>query len=88
VAAATPAFREDAMKHYAGRPQMEDRVTLACSCEGDVVVPIIIMVPRHCVVRIVARGEKCRIGHILRSRVVVRWTRRGTRRLFVDIHDV
>jgi hypothetical protein len=67
---------------------MGDRVTLACSCEGVVVVPIIIMLPRHCVVRIVARREKCRIGHILRRRVVVRWTRQGTRRLFVDIFDV
>ena len=60
-------------------------MTLACSCKAQIVVPLIIMLPRRGIVRIVARGAKCRMGHIRRRRVVVRWTRHGTRRVFTDI---
>jgi hypothetical protein len=73
------------MKHGSGRPLPGDRVTLACSCKAQIVVPLIIMLPRRGIVRIVARGAKCRMGHIRRRRVVVRWTRHGTRRVFTDI---
>jgi hypothetical protein len=73
------------MKHRGGRLQLGDRVTLDCSCKGEIVVPIIIMLPRRGIVRIVARGEKCRMGHIRRRRVVVRWTRHGTRRVLTDV---
>jgi len=66
-----------------------DRLTLTCSCVAEVVVPIILMLPRHHVVRILARGEHCRRLHHTRGcRVVVHWRHRGNRRMYTDVDDV
>jgi hypothetical protein len=54
------------------RPRLGDRIAPACSCDAEVVVPFIIALPRHAVVRIVSRGAACRHGHLPRQRVVVR----------------
>jgi hypothetical protein len=62
------------------------RLTLDCSCEADVVVPLILRMPRHSVVRICARGEKCNLDHVRGRRVVVRWQLKGrSHRAFKDI---
>jgi hypothetical protein len=66
------------MKNRSGRPKAGDRLTLACSCQAEVIVPIIMMLPRHHVVRIVTRGEKCHgLRHTRGRRVVVPLERRG-----------
>jgi len=41
---------------FAHRSRVGDRVTLTCSCAAEVVVPTIIRLPRHQVVRIVTHG--------------------------------
>jgi hypothetical protein len=61
------------------------RLTLECSCEAEVVVPLILMMPRHLVVRIAARGEKCNLDHVRGRRAVVRWQAKGAHRTFKDI---
>jgi hypothetical protein len=53
-------------------PRTGQRLTLACSCEAVVAVPMILMMPKHFVVRVVARGKKCDLGHARGRRVVVR----------------
>jgi hypothetical protein len=55
-----------------GRPRLGDRITLACSCDAEIVVPLIIRLPGLAVVRIVSRGAACNHGHDARQRVVVR----------------
>ena len=42
-----------------------DKVTLTCSCEGEIVVPLVIHAPRHHVVRLTRRGDRCGSGVIL-----------------------
>ena len=75
------------MKHHSGLIAAGEQLTLACSCEAEVIVPLIIMLPRHHVVRILARGEQCHALHHLRGdRVVVRWERKDGGRIFTDIH--
>ena len=44
------------MKHHGGLIAAGDKLTLARSCEAEVIVPLIIMLPRHHVVRILAAG--------------------------------
>lgn len=69
-----------------GRLRLGERLKLACSCVGEVVVSTIIMLPRHHVVRILSRGEKCRgLDHARRRRVVVRVSSIRGRRVFKDI---
>jgi hypothetical protein len=64
-----------------------EKLTLACSCEAEVVVPLILMLPRHHVVRILAVGEQCHALHHRRGdRVIVRWEQKGGGRIFTDIH--
>ena len=75
------------MKHHSGLIAAGDKVTLACSCEAEVLVPLIIMLPRHHVVRILAAGQQCRVLHPRRGdRVVVRWEWKDGGRIFGDIH--
>ena len=72
------------MKNHSARTKAGDRLTLECSCEAEVIVPVIIMLPRNHVVRIVARGTKCRgLRHARGRRVVVRSERNGGLRTFV-----
>jgi hypothetical protein len=68
---------------------MNKQLTLACSCRAAVVVPIIIMLPRHSVVRIVECGPTCAgLDHIRGRRVVVVWRRKARRRAFRDVRDL
>ncbi len=67
-------------------PAFGDRITLACSCDAEVAVPLIISLPRRSVVRIIARSPSCEIPeHTRGRRVVVRWTRDGDDRVFEDV---
>jgi len=67
-------------------PTLGDRVTLACSCDAEVVVRLIIFLPRHCVVRVVKRGSNCHaLEHVEGRRMVVRWTNSGGHRIFSDV---
>ena len=66
-------------------PAFGDRVTLTCSCEAEIVVPLIIFLPRHCVVRIVGRSSTCRaLEHAIGRRLVVRWSHDKGRRVFAE----
>ena len=60
-------------------------MTLACSCSAEIVVPLILMLPRHSVVKILARGNRCDVGHVSRRRAVVRWMQQGSQRVFVNV---
>jgi hypothetical protein len=61
-------------------------ITLDCSCEAKIVVPTIVMMPRHHVVRVVAHGARCRErDHRPGSRLIVRWVRAGGRRVYRDV---
>ena len=63
------------------------RLTLACSCEAEVVVPLIMIVRRHCVVRILAPRDRCqKLHHAPGDSAVVRWQWEGGRRVFADVH--
>lgn len=71
------------------RARVGDRLTLTCSCEAEVVVPTIIMLPRHYIIRIVARGANCHGFHHARGhRAVIRWKPEGAFRVFTDIDDI
>jgi len=71
---------------FAHRSRVGDRVTLTCSCAAEVVVPTIIRLPRHQVVRIVTHGKKCRgLGHANGRRAVVRWRTSGARRIYTAL---
>jgi hypothetical protein len=73
---------------FAQRSRVGDRVTLACSCVAEVVVPTILRLPRHHVVRIVTHGKTCRgLGHVRGRRAVVRWRPSGRRRSYIDVHQ-
>jgi hypothetical protein len=75
------------MKPHSGLIAAGDKLTLACSCEAEVIVPLIIMLPRHHVVRILTAGQQCRVLHHRRGdRVVVRWDSKDGDRIFGDIH--
>jgi hypothetical protein len=75
------------VKHHSGLIAAGETLTLSCSCEAEVVVPLIIMLPRHHVVRILAPGEWCRTLHHLRGdRIVVRSEDESGGRVFADIH--
>ena len=64
-------------------PAFGDRVTLTCSCEAEIVVPLIIFLPRHCVVRVVRRGSSCfALDHTEARRLVVGWSHYKGRRVF------
>ena len=66
-----------------------DRLTLACSCEVDIVVPLIVMMPRRSVATIRARGAACpRTDHVAGYRVVIRWTDDAGARVYDDPGDV
>jgi hypothetical protein len=69
-----------------GRPTIGDRVTLACSCQAEVVVRLVLFLPRHAVVRIISRGQNCRRhDHVRGRRVLVRWREDGsTTLMFAD----
>jgi hypothetical protein len=66
-------------------PKLGDKVTLACSCRAEVVVPLIVLMPRHSVVKILGRGPECQVGHVPSRRAVVRWTQRSGQRVFVAV---
>jgi hypothetical protein len=66
-------------------PRLGDRIRLACSCDGEVVVPLVIAMPRHAVARIVAVAQWCRHSHHLRQRVVMRWAHGENGPVFADI---
>lgn len=71
---------------FAHRSRVGDRVTLMCSCAAEVVVPTIIRLPRHHVVRILTRGMSCRgLGHARGRRAVVRWQPSGARRIYTAL---
>lgn len=75
------------MKHHSGLIAAGEKVTMACSCQAEVLVPLIIMLPRHHVVRILAEGQQCRVlQHRRGDRVVVRWEWKDGDRIFRDIH--
>jgi len=62
------------------------RLTLECICETEVVVPVIIMLPRHRVVRILKRGGTCHgLDHVPGHRAVVRRELNEGRRIAEDI---
>jgi hypothetical protein len=74
---------------YGDRARLGDRLTLTCSCEVEVIVPTIIMLPRHHVVRILARGKSCLgLHHARGRRAVVRWSPEGAHRAFTDIDGI
>ena len=74
------------MKHHSGMSAVGEKVTLACSCEAPVIVSLIIMLPRHRVVHILAAGQQCHaLNHRRGDRVVVRWAWKEGGRIFVDI---
>jgi hypothetical protein len=74
------------MSMRGGLPAFGDRVTLTCSCEAEIVVPLIMFLPRHCVVRIVGRSSNCRAPeHTMGRRLVVRWSHDRGRRVFGDV---
>ena len=53
------------MKHSSSIIAAGETLTLACSCEAEVMVPLIIMLPRHHVVRILSadnNATRCTIG--------------------------
>jgi len=75
------------MNRHDKPPRLGDRVMLACSCEIEIVLPVIILVPLHSAAQILSRGDTCRVGHTPGRRVMVRSTRRGSRRVFVDVRD-
>jgi hypothetical protein len=68
------------------RPVVGDRVTLACSCQAEVAVQMVVFLPRHAVVRILSGDPSCRkVSHARGRRVLVRWREDGSRRLtFAD----
>jgi hypothetical protein len=73
---------------FTHRSRVGDRVTLTCACAAEVVVPTIIRLPRHHVVRILTRGKSCRgLGHARGRRAVVRWRPSGARRIYTDVHQ-
>jgi hypothetical protein len=70
-----------------GRPAFGDRVTLACSCQAEVVMPLIIFLPRHSVVRVVANDSRCQgLAHAIGSGLVVRWSDDVVVRVCKDAH--
>jgi len=70
----------------AHRSRVGDRVPLTCSCAAELVVPTIIGLPRHHVVRILTRGKACRgLGHARGRRAVVRWRPSGARRIYTAL---
>jgi hypothetical protein len=70
-----------------GLVRASERLTLACTCETEVLVPMIIMLPRHHVVRILKRGATCHgLDHVPGHRAVVRWELKEGRRIVKDIH--
>lgn len=73
------------MPDHARRLRKGERVILACSCEGEVITPTVVMLPRHALVRIAARGSRCRLGHVVGRHVTVRWARERGHRTFKDI---
>jgi hypothetical protein len=75
------------MKSYDQWPRVGDRLSLGCSCDAEIVLALIATLPAHSVVRVLKRSEKCRLGHLVGQRVVVRWVRRETGRAFVDVND-
>ena len=75
------------MKHSSSLIAAGETLTLACSCEAEVMVPLIIMLPRHHVVRILSAGQQCHALHHRRGdRVVVRWESKDGGRIFGDIY--
>jgi len=67
------------------RLKLGDRVILACSCDAEVVTPVVIHAPRHHVVRITRHGTRCSLDHWRGDRVVVRSRTPQGRRLIADI---
>ena len=66
-----------------------DRLTLACSCEVEVIVPTIIMMPRRVVASIRTRGATCpRSDHAAGRRVVIGWTDDNGVRVYDDPGDI
>ncbi|MEP6936337.1 MAG: hypothetical protein ABI988_20740, partial [Nitrospirota bacterium] len=58
---------------------------LVCSCDCEVVVPLVIMLPRHAVVRVAAPGKSCRHSHRVSQRVMTRWEYSDSGRVFADV---
>jgi hypothetical protein len=73
------------MPDHARQLRTGERVILGCSCEAEVVTPAVVMLPRHALVRIAARGSSCRLGHLVGRRVTVKWLRERGRRTLKDI---
>jgi hypothetical protein len=67
------------------RLTLGDCVILACSCEAEVVTPLVIHAPRHHVVRITRHGTRCSLDHRRGGRVVVRSRTAQGRRMIADI---
>jgi hypothetical protein len=69
-----------------GAPSRGDHVALACSCEAEVLVSRIVMLPRHSFARITKKGSRCHgLGHMAGRRTLIRWSGTGRRR-FNDVH--
>ena len=66
-----------------------ERLTLACSCRAEIVVPVIAMLPRHHVARILLRGARCQgLDHSQGQRAVVRGVCKRGRDVFTDVRAV
>src|SRR5262245_19937466 len=82
------AARDEECRRYLTEqpvPGVGARLTLACSCTGEVIVAHVITLPRHHVARIVKRGESCQLRkHVTGARVVITWRSKRGRREYCD----